>query len=122
MVIKCPSNTASLYFNYKGTFLLVLLTLVDVNYKFIYVDIDAFGRNSDGGIFSNAILAKAPSANKLKLPDDTPIAGAEHLGPMPYVMVSDEAFPLHTHLMRPFPRRGCPVEQQAFNYCLSRAR
>ena len=73
-----------------------------------------------GAIFSNSNLGKAQSANKLKLPDDTPNSwSTEHPGPMPYV--DDEAFPLHTHLMRPFPGRGCPVEQQAFIYRLSRA-
>ena len=47
---------------------------------------------------------------------------AEHMGPMPYVIVGDEAFPLQNHLMRPYPGRGCPEDQQVFNYRLSRAR
>jgi len=41
---------------------------------------------------------------------------------MPYVMVGDEAFPLHRHLLRPFTGNGCSQDEQAFNYRLSRAR
>ena len=41
---------------------------------------------------------------------------------MPYVFVADEAFPLQRHLLRPYPGRELSMEQQAFNYRLSRAR
>ena len=36
---KCPKNTGSYYFNYKGTFSVVLLGLVDADYKFIYINV-----------------------------------------------------------------------------------
>ena len=60
--------------------------------------------------------------NKLNFQPDSPLKEAEELGPMPYVVVGDDAFPLHTNLMRPYPGRGCPPDQQAFNYRLSFAR
>ena len=122
VVMKCPSSTGSLYYNYKGTFSMVLLALVDAQYKFICIDIGSYGRNSDGGIFSHSSLGKALSRNLLTLPPNEAIDGAEELGPLPYVIVGDEAFPLQEHLLRPFPGRGCPADQQAFNYRLSRAR
>lgn len=121
-MIKCPTKTGSLYFNYKGTFSVVLLALVDANYKFVCIDIGSYGRNSDGGIFAHSSLGRALSAEQLKLPPDSPLPGAEQLGPAPFVMVGDEAFPLQTHLLRPFPGRHCPPDQKAFNYRLSRAR
>lgn len=122
VLMKAPPKSGSLYFNYKGTFSIVLLALVDANYKFIAVDIGAYGRNSDGGIFSHSNLGNSISQNALQFPVDEPLPAAQHLGPVPYVIVGDEAFPLQTNLMRPFPGRGCSQNQQIYNYRLSRAR
>ena len=44
VVLRSPSNSGSLYCNYKGTFSLVLLALVDANYQFICIDIGSFIR------------------------------------------------------------------------------
>ena len=61
-------------------------------------------------------------AGDLKLPADRALPAAEHRGPLPHVFVADEAFPLRTDLMRPFPGRVLPPERHVFNYRLSRAR
>jgi hypothetical protein len=39
VVILPPGNSGSLYYNYKHFFDVVLLALVDANYKFLYLDI-----------------------------------------------------------------------------------
>ena len=63
--IKQPKNSGSYLFNYKRTFSIVLLALVDANYKFIYVDIGCNGRISDGGVFRNSSLSTAIDENIL---------------------------------------------------------
>ena len=48
-----PVNSGSTYFNYKGFLSIVLLALVDADYKLTYVDIGCQGPISDGRIFKN---------------------------------------------------------------------
>ena len=38
VVLQCPRNSASEYFNYKNAFSIVLFALVDANYNFMFVD------------------------------------------------------------------------------------
>lgn len=57
--IRCPINGGSQFYNYKGNNSIVLLALVDANYKFIYIDVGSYGRNSDGAIFANSALGKS---------------------------------------------------------------
>lgn len=66
--IQAPPNSGSLYFNYKKYFSIVLLALVDANYKFIVVHVAELGKNSDGGIYSRSALAKRPEKNTLNIP------------------------------------------------------
>ena len=41
-------NTGTLYFNYKGTFSMVLLALLDATHRFLYIGVGAYDRDSDG--------------------------------------------------------------------------
>ncbi|XP_008180960.1 protein ALP1-like [Acyrthosiphon pisum] len=100
--IECPINSGSTFFNYKGSHSVVLLALVDADYKFIAVDVGSYGRNSDGGIFSKSIIGKRLSSNTFNVPKPIPII--ENGEPQPYVVVGDEAFPLTTYLLRPYSR------------------
>ena len=120
--IQAPPKSGSRYFNYKGTFSIVLMALVDAKCRFIYVDVGSYGRNSDGGIFANSSLGKALQQGEMVLPNYKVLPGAQDEEPMPYVIVGDEAFPLKTWLMRPFPGRNNTEEKRVFNYRLSRAR
>ena len=50
VVIQAPARSGSLYFNYIGSFSMVLMALVDQQYCFTVVGMGAHGRNIDGGI------------------------------------------------------------------------
>ena len=56
--IQALKNSGCLYFNYKGTFSLVLMALVDADYQFIYVDIGDYGSQSDCAVFKNSNLGQ----------------------------------------------------------------
>ncbi|KAJ8366785.1 hypothetical protein AAFF_G00342390 [Aldrovandia affinis] len=106
--IQAPSKSGSLYFNYKGTYSIVLLAVVDARYRFRVVDVGAYGRRSDGGTLASSKFGKALQNGRLDLPEDRLLPEAEHLGCQPHVFVADEAFPLQRHLMRPFPGPTSP--------------
>lgn len=122
IVIDASANSGSLYFNYKKTFSIVLLALVDANYRFIAVDIGSYGKNSDGGIFTNSNLGKSLDSEKLNVLENCALPGTNNVAP--YVIFGDEAFPLKRYLMRPYPGTQSieVVEKCIFNYRLCRAR
>ena len=113
VLIQAPSNSGSSFFNYKGTHSIVLLAVVDANYKFIYVDVGNYGRQSDGGTFSRSSLTTAMEKGTLSLPLPSLLLNDIEA---PYVFVGDEAFPLKKNLMRPYPGRNLPEDQAIFNY------
>lgn len=86
-----------------------MLTLVDSNYCFTYVDVGAAGRESNGSVFSRSNLKTAIEEKTLCIPNN-------------YVIVGD-AFPQKTYLMKPYSRCGTlTFQQKNFNYRLSKAR
>lgn len=118
-----PANSGSLFYNYKHYFSIVLLAVVDSNYKFVFVDMGAYGKESDSTIFRNSKLYEVLMRNELPLPDSQPLVN-DHANepPIPYVLVGDEAFSLSKHVMRPYGGQNLNVKQRIYNYRLSRAR
>ena len=126
VVVQRPPNSHSLFHNYKGTFSMVLLALVDHQYKFLYVDFGEYGSNSDTNVFKNSKFGKAFIAGKLGIPGPKPLPGG---GPVvPHCIVADEGFPLRLDMMRPYSRaRGgstnlMPHDEAVYNARESRAR
>ena len=124
--IQKPSNTGSLYYNYKGYFSIVLLAVVDAYYKFITVDIGQYGSNCDSNVFRSSTFGRKYINYGVDGPPEKRLPNYDQEGPMPHVLVGDEAFPCLHNLMRPYPRylndRTLPHDESIFNYRLCRAR
>jgi len=96
------------------------MALVDAKYRFLYVDVGAEGRISDAGVYNNCRLSQELEKDKLGIPKADLLPGTDFV--CPYMLVSDEAFPLRPFLMKPFHRQGLTNREIIFNYRLSRAR
>jgi len=118
--MKCPPNSGSWYFNYKGDFSIVMLALVDANLKALYIDVGANGREHDSSIFNRSSLKKGIDANSIGIPLSHALPG--RCLPVEYVIVADDAFALQNHVMKPYPDRGLQLKQRIYNYRHSRAR
>lgn len=85
------------------------------------MDVGDAGRHSDGGFFSNSTFGKALGSGSLDIPSPRSLPNTTQ-SPLPFVFVGDEAFPLKTNMLRPFPGKNLSEDLAIFNYRLSRAR
>lgn len=118
--ITCPPNMGSQYFNYKGKHSIVLLATCDANYTFTFVDVGAYGSQSDGGVFGNSFIGRALSRDGFNLPQPKLLENSNVS--FPHFFVGDAAFPLKRYMMKPYPGRDISEKQEYFNMRLSRAR
>ena len=81
--MKQPSNTCSLYYNYKKFFSIVLFAACDANYRFTFVDVGSYGKCSDSSIFKNSEFYRKLKNNTLNVPNSKPICSNGEA--MPYV-------------------------------------
>ncbi|XP_063366264.1 uncharacterized protein LOC134654720 [Cydia amplana] len=116
-VMQSPIHSGSEYINYKGTFSIVLLALVDAGYKFIFVDCSC--GNDDMNL--NTEFYKKLSRSELDLPQSDFLPSQEEK--MPYFFVAGSAFALTVNMMKPCAgNHNKGTKERVFNYRLSRAR
>ncbi|KAG5876832.1 hypothetical protein JTB14_014161 [Gonioctena quinquepunctata] len=75
VVLQAPANSGSLYYNYKGSFRIVLMALCDADYNFLYVDVGVQGRECDAGVFLGTDLYAAVEQNTLQIPPKRVLPG-----------------------------------------------
>ncbi|KAK4882424.1 hypothetical protein RN001_005743 [Aquatica leii] len=122
IAMQAPNNAGSEFFNYKDYHSIVLLGICDANYLFTMVDISASGRQSDGGIFKNALFYEQITNDCLNKPEAKYIPNTNIK--TPFLLFGDEAFPLTKYMMTPYPGRKerLPGRIRIYNYRLSRCR
>ncbi|KAA0722998.1 hypothetical protein E1301_Tti019038 [Triplophysa tibetana] len=118
--IQPPAHSGSIWHNYKSRFSVLMMAVVDANYKFLYISVGTQGRVSDAGLFAHSDLKKALDQGLLNVPPPERLISSDVV--LPYLFVGDEAYPLRTDLMKPYPFRQLDHSQRIFNYRLSRAR
>lgn len=97
------------------------MAVADSDYKFLYIDVGAYGSEGDASVFFRTDFGRSIIQNTIDLPNDVEVFSKQ----VPYVFVADDAFPLGDRIMKPFTRpRNRPLTEQEkiFNYRLSRAR
>lgn len=120
--IKKFNNTGSRNFNYKGFFSIQLLACADADGCFITVDIGDLGRNSDRGVFRLSRLGRWLEIGEMDVPQSEPLPHDNEGPNFPYYFCGDEAFPLKSYLLRPYPQKTLNDQKRIFNYRLSRGR
>ena len=120
--IQRPPGSGSFFYNYKHYYSIVLMGLVDANYEFLFVDVGAEGKASDGGIWRKTGLFQLMNEqdNILNVPGEQLIKGIRD--PLPYFVVADDAFAMSPHVMKPYGSQGLSDKHRIFNYRLSRSR
>ena len=122
MHVQRPVRAGAQYFNYKRSFSVNMMGVVDAHYKFLYVAVGAQGSANDSAVFNASNFAKAVAdpSNPLNIPHARVITNTNIETPM--MFVADDAYPLRPNIMKPFSSRGLSPSERIFNYRLSRAR
>ncbi|XP_064470075.1 uncharacterized protein LOC135384820 [Ornithodoros turicata] len=114
VVIMPPPKTGAMYRNYKGTFSVVLMDLVDAELNFLYVDIGRKGRMNDSGVWNSCNLRVKLESSPSVLPQPQVLPHSSMSAP--YVIVCDEGFGLNNYLMRPYPARELSTDARISKY------
>lgn len=116
-----PSESGSLYYNYKGYYSIVLLALVDADYRCIIYDLGAKGRSSDAGVFSRSEMKRFLEDHGDDFPSPQQLA---NIGQVPCHFLVDQGFRQTVRFIRPYSQveASKDIKCAHFNLVHSRAR
>ena len=119
--IKCPNHGAQAmkeYLNFKGFYLIVLMSLVDAEYWFILASVGAPVNTHDSTLLHSNDLWKIIAGGEMNL---NVVQQVEDIEVSPLIL-GDGAFPLWTFMLKPHGDAVLPDDKRYFNYRTSRAR
>lgn len=120
--IKQPDNSGSLYYNYKKYFSCVLMAWTDADYKFVCIDVGAYGHSNDSEVFKNSNMGRRFQEKSFNIPNGRRLPNDENGKIIPFCIVADEAFGLADNILRPYARANLSYGKRIFNYRQTRAR
>ena len=120
IAIQCPRKAGSEFYNYKGFHSIILMALVDGDYKFSWVDVGSNGSAGDAQVFNKSELKECIEEDTVGVPAPEPLPHDDR--DMPFFIVGDDVFAMRTWLMKPFSKYDLTLAERVFNYRLSRAR
>ena len=100
---KKPKKSGSDYYNYKGFFSLIFLTLVDAVYRFLWIDCGTSGSCSDAQILNRKNLREKIDDGTLELL--APKLLGERGPDLHYFLLRDNAFALMPWMVKPHSRQ-----------------
>lgn len=68
--LRCPTNSGSMYFNYKQYYSIVLMAVADTSYRFLMVDVGGYGKDGDGSVMFNSKFYQRIENGSLELPTE----------------------------------------------------
>ncbi|MFV0265451.1 MAG: transposase family protein, partial [Kluyvera sp.] len=127
--IRQPANSGSEFWCvYKHCYSIILMAMVDADYKFLWVDTGGVVHQSHAQIYNASELKQCIEDGTLgipppeRLPQD-PEPDDDHPDlKVPYFILGDDAFALRTHLMKPWSKRRMTKEEGIYNSHISRGR
>jgi len=91
--IHCPLNSGSQCFNYKQCHSIILQAVEDANVHFLTVDIGAYSKQGNGGVFRYSALYQSLETRSLKFSEDTVLPHSQIT--LPHTFVYDVAYPFN---------------------------
>lgn len=114
--VKNFNRSGSVFFNRKGYYSILLMAIVDSNYRFIHVDVGKEGSMHDANAWRLSKFKREMDSGNLNFPFHAKKRD------LPFVIIADSAFPLARNLMKPYPNADRILIQRKFNSKLSYAR
>ena len=116
--IQKPPHVSSGFYENKFHSI-IIVAVIDADYKFIWLNIGTYGAAGDAHICNNSQLKLGMSTDRLHLPQPEPFPG--DTADIPFFFIGDDAFALEEFLMKPYDHQNLKHEKRIFNCTLVQA-